>query len=144
MASTGGQFEIVGLKAFQGDLKRLSAELPKAMRAINVRAANSIRDAAVAMAQGWGGVQAKASQSLRAVQSGAAASIRGGGGAPYFYGAEFGSKQFHQFKPWRGNQWSGWGGGPGYFLHPTIRTKGPEVLEQYIADIEKLCARTFH
>src|SRR5512147_1301244 len=38
------------------------------------------------------------------------------GGKPWDFGAEFGSKRYKQFLPWRGND-----DGAGYFLWPTVR-----------------------
>ena len=86
----------------------------------------------------------KAARSLRAGTNRQDAYITGGGGRyPFFYGAEFGSKRYGQFEAWRGNQWKGWDGGPGYFLHPAIREKGPELLEKYWQSLDALTAKAF-
>lgn len=136
--------EIVGLTDFTRALKVACEQAPKAMKEANYEVADLLVKAAKARARNEPGVAGKASRSLRASRTAAYASIRGGGGRyPYFYGAEFGSKRYGQFQSWRGNQWGGWNGGPGYFLHPAIRAEGPKAIEKYMEKIDALTAEAF-
>jgi hypothetical protein len=48
---------------------------------------------------------------------------------PWAGGAEWGAKQFKQFKPWTGNQWTEQF--PGYIVQPTIGESLPGVQAAY-------------
>ena len=62
---------------------------------------------------------------------GAAVKI-GGARFPFALGAEFGSKRFRQFEPWRGA-----GATAGYFMWPAIREEIPKLIAAYGDAIEK-------
>lgn len=135
---------IDGLRAFQKALKAVGDKFPGELREANYDLASSVVERARLRALTVPGVAAKAAKSLRAARTANQASVTGGGARyPYFYGAEFGSKRYKQFQPWRGNQWSGWAGGPGYFLHPTLRDEAPALIEDYMRRIDALTSEAF-
>lgn len=139
----GVKVEVVGLRDLQKALRQVDADFPKELRKANKAAAEDIVSAAKVMAFGVGGVAGKASGSLRAVAEQRSASVKlGGARYPYALGAEFGALRYHQFKPWRGNQWSD-GDGPGYFLHPSIRARREQILEEYGKAIDRLTGKAF-
>lgn len=133
---------IEGLADFNKALKSLDAEFPKELKQSNYDLAKALVD--LARARATSGIAKKASRSLRAGRQANAAVVTGGGPrAPYFWGAEFGAKQYRQFKAWRGNQWEQWDGGPGYFLHPTIRDHATELIDEYMKRLDELTAKAF-
>ena len=142
---TGAGFEVQGLKSFLKELKAVGEEYPAAVKQANFDAASKIVGLARTRAGAVGVPTARrVGQSLRASRSGAGAVVSGGGPRyPTFWGAEFGAKRWPQFKPWRGNQWRGWQGGPGYFLHPTIRDHGSSILNDYVNTLRKLESQAF-
>lgn len=135
--------EVIGLRKFRADLKKISADLPDTLRTFNIYAAERIVTAAKSRAKTR--QQAKAAKSLRAGKSGTEVSVRLGNNTTYAFarGAEWGARKYKQFPPWRGNQWRSWGGGPGYFLHPAIREVGDTVLEEYWESVRALRKRAF-
>lgn len=140
-----GTIEIVGLADFNRALRNIDGGFAPQLKQANYDAAKALSDAAKAKARSMSHrTAAKAARSLRVSRSASYAAISAGGPRfPYFYGAEFGSKHYGQFQSWRGNQWNGWAGGPGYFLHPAIRKEGPKVLRDYMAKIDELTAQAF-
>ena|ERR1700740_47836 len=136
---------IEGLSDFNRALRAVDAEYPKAMRRAGYGLARGLVLAARAQATGMSiRTGSKAARSLRAGTTASNAYVQGGGARyPYFYGAEFGSKRYGQFQSWRGNQWGGWDGGPGYFLHPAIRKQGPALLRVYMAELDRLTDQAF-
>jgi len=137
------EFQIEGLKEFQMALRDMGAELPKSLRDFNVEAADEIVAKGRALAHTP--QQAKAAKSLRASRSSSYVAVLLGDNNRYAFarGAEWGARRYKQFPPWRGNQWMSWGGGPGYFLHPAIRSVGEHVLDKYWESIRALRARAF-
>lgn len=121
----------------------MSEELPKSLREFNVHAAERVIETGREFAHT---PQAhKAAESLRASKSASSVAILLGDNGRYAFarGAEWGARRYKQFPPWRGNQWMSWGGGPGYFLHPAIRTVGKDVLDEYWQSIRALRAQAF-
>lgn len=140
----GGSAEIIGLRDFTRALKEVGDKYPDKMRDANYQAAEQISLRARAIASAQGGVARKASESLRASRTLNYAAIRlGSAKFPFALGAEFGALRYRQFKAWRGNQWGGWEGGPGYFLHPAIRQYGPAVIADYFTKLEALHKQAF-
>lgn len=143
--STGGIVQIEGLRSFQRALKIAGDQFPEEMKAANFEAASKIVEYAKAEAKTVSiRTPVKAAESLRASKAVSYSSIRGGGPAwPFFYGAEFGAKKYKQFLPWRGNQWTGWDSGVGYFLHPAIRKEGQQVIADYMVRVDALTRVAF-
>jgi hypothetical protein len=137
------EFEIHGLRQFSRALKNLGGEIPRSLRDYNVKAAEAVVEVGKEYARSP--QQAKAAESLRASRSASYVAILLGDNNRYAFarGAEWGARRYKQFPPWRGNQWMSWGGGPGYFLHPAIRTVGSTVLEEYWQSIRALRAEAF-
>lgn len=144
-----GAIKVQGLASFARELAKVADKYPERVREANYDAAQTIVVSAKNLASARGKGFAKAAKSLRSSKAVSYSSIRGGGPAyPYFYGYEFGGlrrtrsgKLWGGFSIWRGNQWGGWSGGPGYFLHPAIRGKGPQVIENYkrkLAELERI------
>lgn len=143
ITSSGG-LHIEGLSDFVAALKRVDREYSASIRDANYRLARKLVDLAKDRARRERGVARKAAKSLRASRSASSSVVSGGGPRyPYFYGAEFGAKQYRQFQEWRGNQWQGWDGGPGYFLHPTIREHAHDLIQEYIKELDELYGRAF-
>lgn len=142
---TSAGFTVHGLKPFLRDLRAVGDKYPAAVKEANFDAASMIVALARTRAGSAGIVQSRRNaQSLRASRSGSAAMVVGGGPRyPTFWGAEFGAKRWPQFRPWRGNQWGGWSGGPGYFLHPTIRDEGSKILDEYVKVLRELERQAF-
>lgn len=138
--------QIVGLKAFARALKKVGEDYPKALREANYDLSTELIKRTQLRASLEGAQAAKAARSIRAVRSSNMAMVQAGGvRAAYFFGAEFGSKRYGQFQRWRGNQHddAGWDGGPGYFLHPTIRNEADELIAAYMEQLNALMAQAF-
>lgn len=145
VSDTSASVSVVGLADFNRALSVAGKEYSKAAnragydlartlvkRAREVASRRSIRTAS------------KAAKSLRVSRGASFVAISGGGPKyPYFWGAEFGARNYRQFEKWRGNQWGGWDGGPGYFLNPTIRQDGPALIRRYMDDIGKVTDKAF-
>jgi len=136
---------IEGLRDFVKALEEVDKKYPEAVRKANYDVARQLIVAARAEARSVpNGVARKAARSLRAGRAADAATVTGGGpNYGFFFGAEFGAKKYRRFEPWRGNQWGGWSGGPGYFLHPTIREKANELVAEYVRTLDELYSKAF-
>lgn len=135
--------QIEGLSDLRRALKAIGDEYPDQLKQANIALADGIVSGSLRRAAGVSPLANKAAKSLRAMKSAANASVRGGGARyPYFFGAEFGSKRYRQFKAWRGNQFTP-GGQPGYFLHPTIREDSQQLLIKYREILDRLHATAF-
>ncbi len=157
--------DIVGLQDFTRALRLLGEDYPEEIKKQNKELADRIVLKARLAAAVHGGTVAKGARSMKATNNQKFAAIIGGGSGSktdraVFFGAEFGgrrttrgekipvnargpSKQKFGFKPWRGNQWGGWNGGPGYFLNPTIRTDGDDAVRVYLDALKELERRAF-
>jgi hypothetical protein len=136
--------QVDGLRAFAEALEDVDKEYPKSLRQANYDVASAIVKGSKATATTHSRLARKAAKSLRAMRAGDKSVVTGGGPKyPFFYGAEFGAKQYRQFDAWRGNQWEGWDGGPGYFLHPTIRRDARELINDYVRVLDELHAKAF-
>ena len=135
MTSGGYDVKVEGLADYVRELRTIDRALPKAVsKGLRVLAKEA---AAKAKARGLsrGGVAAK---TVRKGGIGYFAQQRQAGlklryrKVPYAAGAEFGSKRYKQFRPWRGNQWQPVGSdGVGYFVHPAIRDYLPTAEATY-------------
>lgn len=143
---------VEGLAQFTRALARAGADGTKQeVKQANFDVADKLTQAAKAKAGGLSRQQAAAAQSLRATKTQNYAAVRlGSARKPYALGAEFGSKKLTRngriargFKPWRGNQFNGWAGGPGYFLHPAIREEGPTLIREYMNHIDRMMSEAF-
>jgi hypothetical protein len=143
---------VEGLAQFSRALAQIGADgLRDEVKAANYDVADKLAEAAKEKAVGLNRQQRAAALSLRATRTQNYAAVRlGSARVPYALGAEFGAikrtrkgKIARGFRPWRGNQFSGWGGGPGYFLHPTIREKGPELINDYMTHIDRIMSEAF-
>lgn len=139
-----GSVEVLGLSDFVRDLRDVDDKYPKQVARANFDLATYLTIESKRTAAALGGVANKAAGSLRPSRAARFSAISGGGPRyPYFYGAEFGALRYRQFKVWRGNQWRGWAGGPGYFLQPTIRLKSAAGLEKYMERLDQIMAEAF-
>lgn len=141
----GALVTIEDLNGFNRALRAVGNDYPKTLKKANYDLARGLVMAARRKASARPiGTAAKAAKSLRASRGANYAAVTGGGARyKYFFGAEFGSKRYKRFEAWRGNQWGGWAGGPGYFLHPSIRDDGPRLLESYYETLDELTAQAF-
>lgn len=156
------QVDVIGLRDFQRELRKMGPAFPKKLRQQNYKIAKKVENRSKRKAQSLGGTKAKAAVSIRAVAEQRNASIRlDGRKHPYALGAEFGTKRMTKgerlpggqrgprkfyggFGPWRGNQWQAWGNsGVGYFLHPTIRDMREEIMDDYSDMVKRLAAEAF-
>ncbi|MEV5080330.1 hypothetical protein AB0K74_16370 [Streptomyces sp. NPDC056159] len=152
MPTEGLYGNVEGLAQFTRALARAGADGARAeVKQANWEVADKLTQAAKSKAAGLTRQQRAAAQSLRATKTVNYAAVRlGSARKPYAMGAEFGAKKLTRrgrlargFKPWRGNQFNGWDGGPGYFLHPSIREKGPELIREYTNKIENMMSEAF-
>lgn len=155
-------YEIRGLKDFQEALRLVGDQYPDQIKDANTWIAQEVVKRARRRGQTWGGSVAKGTRSMRASVSAKNAAILGGSTGSktdreVFYGAEFGILRMTQgrklpgggrgprkrkggFQRWRGNQFQGWEGGPGYFLFPTIREDADDLIREYerrLVDLER-------
>lgn len=132
-SSQGVQVE--GLNELNRALRGLGgSELQKELKAAGLEVAKEVTSAARSRALSLGGVAAKTAPSLKATGRNTGAGVSFGGARfPFAAGAEFGSYQYAQFKPWRGNQ-----SDAGYFLYPTIRDKSDTIAETYQGAVDEL------
>lgn len=145
MAEPRQDVRLVGLKEFQRALKAAGAASGKEIGAANHKVASKVVEWARSEARGQKGATGKLASdrtALRATRKQKAASVvinasnerlRG-----WALGAEFGSLQFAQFKPWRGNQFDIIGSGPGYALHPAIREHIDDIEDMYFDALDEL------
>ncbi|MCP4958514.1 MAG: hypothetical protein GY925_04505 [Actinomycetia bacterium] len=136
---------IQGLTQFRKELNKVSKSLGKEMGQINKRFAEPIADDARSRARARGGSAAKTAKSIKATAQQAAVRVAlGGPRYPFAWGAEFGAKQYLQFEPWTGNQWSPFdASGVGYFLHPAIRDRTSDIDDHYLDDLVKITETAF-
>ncbi|MFC7979511.1 hypothetical protein ACFUT3_30300 [Streptomyces cinereoruber] len=143
---------VEGLAQFTRALARIGANgLRDGVKEANYEVADKLTDAARSKAAGLSRQQKAAAESLRATKTQNYAAVRlGSARKPYALGAEFGAKKRTRrgvlargFRRWRGNAFSGWAGGPGYFLHPAIRENGPELIEEYMRRIDAISQEAF-
>lgn len=138
---------IEGLADLQRELRKVSEDAPKELRKTHVDAAQLVVDRAQRKARSVGRMQAKAATTLKAAAEQRYAKVRlGRAGVAWGFtlGAEYGSKAYPQFPPWRGNQWTDEGGvGVGYFLHPSIRESDRALLDLYDRELARLTRRAF-
>lgn len=129
------RIEVLGLKDFQRELRRLDKAWPRELRAAN-------RDAAEIVARGTRssfasrpGVAPKVAASVKVLAQQRSAAVRIGGRRwPYALGSEFGSRRYPQFPPvLRG----------GYSLYPTIKASRDEMVEEYGEAVDRLMRRAF-
>lgn len=139
MADKSQAVRIEGLAEFQRELRQVSSDLPKELKAANLLAAQFVATRARGRAEGLGSVAAKTAPSIKAAAEQRRAKVALGGGAfPFAMGAEFGGKgrpTTQQFQPHRGTQ--------GYFLYPTIRSSRDEFVEVIARAIDQLMHRAF-
>jgi len=133
------KLDIIGLREFNAELRRLDTTLPKAVRELNFTIASDVATKATSVAESLGGVARKVAPSLKALAQQARAQVKlGGPQYPMAMGAEFGSVQFHQFKAWRGS-----GAGAGYFLYPTVQAKKVELVPRYRSMLDQVTKPAF-
>ncbi|MCP9207806.1 hypothetical protein [Streptomyces cucumeris] len=152
MPTEGIYANVEGLAQFTRALSRAGVDGTKQeVKQANFDVADKLTRAAKEKAAGLTRQQRAAAESLRATKTQNYASVRmGSARKPYALGAEFGAKKKTRsgqiargFRPWRGNQFDGWNGGPGYFLHPSIREKGPALIREYMNHIDRLMSEAF-
>ena len=131
------QIKTEGFKELSRTLKALGGDFQSKLKNTNFSVANFVKGKAENRARGLGGVAAKAATALRASKTTAYAAIRlGGARYPWALGAEFGSKKYGQFKPWRGTMNDA--GRYGYFLGPTIRDNRQQIVTEWQRGVEKI------
>lgn len=131
---------VQGLGEFRRDLKAMGPGMEKGVKDANVELSVKATTKARARAQALGSTAAHVAGTIRPIKRLRAAGVSLGNAAhPEALGAEFGSFQYRQFQPWRGN-----GMGAGYFLYPTIRSMEREVKDTYLnLVIDKVAARAY-
>ena len=124
---------IEGLRDLTRDLSKAGGKVSKAMPEANQRVAHDlVVKPARSKASGQPGASGKLAQTgIRAARRARAAVVVIGGtkSSEWALGAEFGSKRYRQFQPFRGNQWEGL---PGYVVQPTIRENKPRIEAEYL------------
>ena len=140
---TAFKLAIGGLKDFRNDLKALSRNAPKVLQRANKQVAEAVAPSVrAAYARQYRQRTGRSAKGIRAVATQTKAGVRiGGARRPYMLGQEFGSRRFKQFRPYvvsrRGR------GGRGYFLYPTIRKMGREIVDIYWAAMDREFRKTY-
>lgn len=119
-----GAIQVDGLKELNQALRKLEPGFRKELKGLNLRVAKLVTEEARAVAYSLGGVAAHVAPSLKAKGAQQSAGVELGDAAAA--GAEFGAKQYKQFKPWKGNTETA-----GYFLYPTIRQDAAKIEAIY-------------
>lgn len=139
--------KVEGLKDFQRELRSIDTKLPRELTKANKNAAELVASRARHKAASQGGVASKTAPSIKAAAEQRRSKVNIGGLAfPFALGAEFGSKQYLQFKHWRGNRHDEGmepGSGVGWFLYPTIRETRDEYIEIYTRSINEVMRKAF-
>ncbi|MFJ7590185.1 hypothetical protein ACIQZO_22920 [Streptomyces sp. NPDC097617] len=152
MPTEGIYGNVEGLAQFTRALARAGESgVREEVKQANFDVADKLMRAAKSKAAGLTRQQRSAAESLRATKTQNYSAVRmGSARKPYALGAEFGAKRLTRkgnvargFRPWRGNAFDGWDGGPGYFLHPSIREKGPQLIQEYMDKIDRLMSEAF-
>lgn len=129
-----GDVQVQGLRELNLALRSIGKEAQAELRGASKDVAETVMSDARALGMSEGGVAAKVAPSIRATAGVKSAGLGFGGAAyPFAAGAEFGSKRFAQFKPWRGA-----GANAGYFVYPAIRREAPRLEEDYLKAIDEL------
>ena len=132
---------IEGLDDFRKELRSVDGKWNRELGAASFEVASFVVADAEQAAQGLGGVAAYAAAhgGLKPSRAATAARITlGGPQAPMELGAEFGSIQYHQFKPWLGADEEA-----GYVLFPTIRRDRDRIGDTYLDLLEKVARAAF-
>lgn len=129
---------VEGLNELNRALRQMGGpELQKELKEAGKTVAEKVASDARTNAMSLGGVAAKVAPSIKASARNTGAGVRFGGAKyPFAGGAEFGSLQFKQFKPWRGNT-----SDAGYFLYPSIRSNSDTIADEYLSAVEDLARR---
>lgn len=147
---------VAGLDQFRRQLRQIEsqggADGIALLKEANFRVASMVANRAQSRASGLGRMQAKAAASLRPGRQQARATISGGTGIRFFYGAEFGSYSgllrdrggrrflgFNQFLTWK----QPGGGNAGYFLFPTMRDETRNIIEMYGDELDRVARDAF-
>lgn len=136
---------VSGIADFQRELRKANREFPRELRKANKNAADLVRDKSRMAAATATRQQAKAARGIGSVAQtrSAAVTVTNGARSPFAIGAFFGAKQYAQFEPWTGNQWTpGDGGGP-YVIGPAIQRNMDNILDTYGEAVEALAKRAF-
>lgn len=144
--NTSETVHIEGLREFRAALKEAGTGWPKALGQANKQAAQIIADDASHRAESLGSTARHVASSIKAAATQQASVTLGGDQWPMALGAEFGSRRYPQFPPWRGNQWTdgeGPPGGEGYFLMPAVRENKEAFMEAYGRSVDELTRDAF-
>jgi hypothetical protein len=160
---SGDQVIVHGLDDLRRELRRIESKGGpnglELLKGANYKVATHVIGRAQGRAAGAGRMQARAASTLKAGRAQARATITGGVGVPYFFGAEFGSKSnilrrarqpagwagagrwlgYNQFLPWK----QPGGGRAGYFLFPTMRSESAAIVEIYGDELDDIVAAAF-
>lgn len=129
---------VQGLNELNRALREMGGpELQKELKAAGKQVAEKVAGDARTNAMSIGGVAAKVAPSIKASARNTGAGVSFGGSKyPFAGGAEFGSIQYKQFQPWRGNTSQA-----GYFLYPAIRENSDQIADEYLSALEDLARR---
>lgn len=148
------RLNVPDLAAFRRELKKMSDDLPKELRALNLDYAEEVKVHAQSSYRSRPGVAPKVAATVKALgqQTGAAVTIGGGSsiGGYVALGVEFGGGKYKagspsprggytsQFPAWRGR-----GPGAGYSLYEAIRQLARTLDNRYGTRLEQLARRAF-
>lgn len=130
MAKDSVQLE--GAEEFTSDLGKTIKGYPRSLREAETAVARSLASRARIRGQALGGVERKASPSIRA----RANAVVAGAGIPYFMGAEYGGIRYRQFATWRGNSWRGWAGSPGQMVGASVRRDSQALMDAFTSRLD--------
>ena len=132
---------VSGVEEFARALKAMSPAVRRELDKKNRVIGSTVVAKGKGAASGVGRQQAAAAESMRATSARGGIAIRLPNVQGFELGAEYGAKQYPQFPPWRGNQFTDSGSGPGYFMQPTIRQESPRIVGEYLAATQAAAAQ---
>lgn len=132
------------LGAFLAHLDRYKRELKPVINDSAYKATREVESDSKGRAAAVGRQALRAAATIHTIRNASSVLLRAGDGLPFFFGAEFGSKRYGQFKPWRGNQSANpFEGGAGYFLFPSFRADEEDYLTSFRKGVLDMVSDTF-
>lgn len=154
---------VKGLDEFRKELRRIERnggpDGRDLLKSANWKVATHVITKSKQRATTFGPMQTRAASTMKAGQAQARATITGGSGVDFFYGAEFGAKHdilrrerrpagwagvgrwhgYNQFKPWNPPG----SGRTGYFLFPTMKAESNAIVEMYGQELDVIIKDVF-
>jgi hypothetical protein len=134
----GDGIVVVGLDSLLKDLRAANRALPRIVtKAIRDSTKRELLPAATRNLASQPVPKSRTKLGVSSTTRGAALTGR----APWIMGAEFGSLQYRQFRPWVGNRYTGAVGFTGYIMGKAINDRLPELERRWLDDVTEALAK---